>query len=244
VAITVSLLFCIPLFLLAINAAGLRASYVERTCYVALPFFLMILAKGVLPAKQTSVSLLLLSGLLLLAGLSTVWFFRYPDSCAVAPCKADWRSAASYLRSDLRNSGPKVAIVGLLAERSLPYYDDRFADHVRLQRLRERLPRMKQMASNIFGEDTAIVGAFQKEMREIDRQLERDNKEKIAVLSLVDVSRARPDSYDALYATETPPSRRGGQRLLQWLRQHNYRLTEEQAFSALHIYKFERHRSG
>ena len=243
-AMTVSLLFGIPLFLLAINAAGLRASYVERSCYVALPFFLMILAKGVLPAKHTSVSLLLLSGLLLLAGLSTVWFFRYPDSCAVAPCKADWRSAASYLRSDIRNAGPKVAIVGLLTERSLPYYDDRFADRVRLQRLRERLPRLEQMASDIFGEDTAIVDAFKKEMRGIDRELERDNKEKIAVLSLVDVSRARPDSYDALYATETPSSRRGGQRLLQWLRQHNYRLTEEQAFPALHIYKFERHRSG
>jgi hypothetical protein len=173
-----------------------------------------------------------------------VWLFRYPYSCAVGSCKPDWRSAASYLRRDIGTSGHKAAIVGLLADRSLPYYDDGFADHVRLQRLRERLTRMKQMASNVFGEQTAIVDAFKKEGREIDRQIERDSQEKTAVLSLSDVSRPGPDTYDVLYATENPRSRRRGQRLLQWLRQHNYRLTEEQSFPALHIYKFERAKSG
>jgi hypothetical protein len=173
-----------------------------------------------------------------------VWLFRYPYSCAVGPCKPDWRSAASYLRRDLGTSGHKAATVGLLADRSVPYYDDEFADHVRLQRLRQRLPRMEQMASSVFGEHVAIVDAFRKEMQEIDRQIGRDSREKMAVLSLVDVSRAGPDNYDVIYATDTSRSRRRGQRILQWLRQHNYRLTDEQSFAALHIYKFERLKSG
>ena len=243
-AITVGFLFCIPLFLLAINAAGLRSSYIERSCFVALPFFFMVLAHAVMPVKQNRWSLLLLTGLLLLSGLSTLWMFRYPYSCAVGSCKPDWRSAASYLRRDIGTSGRKAAIVGPLADRSLPYYDDGFADHVRLQRLRERLTRMERMAGNVFGEDTAIVDAFKKEMREVDRQIERESKEKTAVLSLADVSRAGPDTYDVLYATENPRTRRRGQRLLQWLRQHKYRLTEEQSFPALHIYKFERPESA
>ena len=89
-AITVGLLVCIPLFLLGISTAGLRFSYIERSCYVALPFFCMVLATAVMPVKQNGWSLLLLTGLLLLSGLSTVWLFRYPYSCAVGPCKPDW----------------------------------------------------------------------------------------------------------------------------------------------------------
>lgn len=241
---TVGFLLCIPLFLLAINTAGLRSSYIERSCFVALPFFCMVLANAVLPAKQNGWSLLLLGGLLLLSGLSTLWLFREPYSCAVAPCKPDWRSAASYLRRDIGNAGHKAATVGLVADRSLPYYDDVFADQMRLQRLRRHLPQMRQMASNVFGADAAIVNTLTHEMEEIDWQIERDSRDKIAVLSLVDVIRGGSASYDAVYATETSRSRRRGQRILQWLRQHEYRLTEEQSFPALHIYKFERQRSG
>lgn len=243
-AITVGFLFCIPLFLLVISTAGLRASYIERSCYVGLPFFFMVLAHAVMPVRQNGWSLLVLTGLLLLSGLSTVWLFRYPYSCAVGPCKPDWRSAASYLRRDIGTSGHKAATVGLLVERSLPYYDDGFADHVRFQRLREPLARMERLASNVFGEHTAIVDAVKKERQRINWQIERGSKNKIAVLSLVDLNRAGPDAYDVLYATEPSRSRRGGQRLLPWLRQHKYRLTGEQSFPALHIYRFERPNSG
>ena len=152
----------------------------------------MILANAVTPASHTGWTLLLLSGLLGLSGLGTVWLFRNPDTCAVASCKPDWRAAASYLRRDIGTSGNRAATVGLLADRSLPYYDDGFADHVRLQRLRERLPRMGRLASQIFGADAAILDAFKKEREEVDSQLERDSREKIAVLSLPEVRRAGP----------------------------------------------------
>ncbi len=243
-AAALGVVFCIPLFLLAINAAGFRASYIERSCYVALPFYLMILARAATPARHNAWTVLLLSGLIGVSGLGTVWLFRNPDTCAIGSCKPDWRAAASYLKRDIASSGNRAATVGLLADRSLPYYDDGFADHVRLQRLRDRLPRMGQLASRIFGADSALPGAVRKEMAEVDSQLESDGRQKIAVLSLPEVSRAAPDSYDALYATETPRTRRSGQQLLQWLRQHDYRLTAEQSFPALHIYKFERRRSG
>ena len=241
-AVTVSLLFCIPVFVLAINAAGLRSSYVERSCFVALPFFFMILANAVLPARRNDWSLPLLGTLLLLSGLSTVGLFRDPYSCAIAPCKPDWRSAASYLKRDIGNAGQKAATVDTVADRSLPYYDDGFAERRRLERLRQHLPRMRQMASDVFGADTAIVTALTNEMQEIDGQIEKDRRDKIAVLSLVDVKRAPSDSYDTLYAMDGSRSHRGSRRLLQWLGQHEYRLTEEQSFPDLHIYKFERQR--
>jgi hypothetical protein len=46
-----------PLFL-GISTAGLRFSYIERSCYVALPFFLMVLAMP-MPVKQNGWSLVL-----------------------------------------------------------------------------------------------------------------------------------------------------------------------------------------
>ncbi len=238
--VTASLLLCTPLFLLAINTVGLRSSYIERSCSAALPLFCMILARAVVPARSSGVSLLLLSSLLVLSGLSTVWLFRYPYDCAVAPCKPDWRSAAGYLKSDIGKSGHTAAVVSLQAQRSLSYYDDGFADSARWWRLRQHLPRMREMARTVFGENLGVVDAFSQEMAEIDRHIESDAKEKIAVLSLVDVRRAGPDRYDALYATGTPRSARRDQRLLQWLTDHQYRLAGEQWFPALHLSKFER----
>jgi hypothetical protein len=239
-----SFLFCIPLFLLAVNAIGRRSIYIERSCYVSLPFFFMILANAVVPVKKNGLSILLFSGLLLMSGISTLWFFRYPYICAVSSCKPDWRSAANYLIRDIGNSRLKAATVGLLADRSLPYYDDGFADHVRLERMREHLPPMLKMAKNIFGPENLIVDSFKEEIQEINRELEKDNTEKIAVLSLAEVSQEDSKSYDTLYATENSRASRKSKRLLNWLKKHDYQLTEEQSFPDLHIYKFERKRKN
>jgi hypothetical protein len=76
---------------------------------------------------------------------------------------------------DLGTSGHKAATLSLLADRSVPYYDDGFADHVRLQRLRQRLPRWNRWPAASSG-DMAIVDAFRKEMQEIDRQIGRDSR--------------------------------------------------------------------
>jgi hypothetical protein len=65
--------------------AGLRASYIERSCFVALPFFFMVLANAVMPARQNRWSLVLLSGLLLLSGLSTLSLFGIRTSVRSRP---------------------------------------------------------------------------------------------------------------------------------------------------------------
>jgi 4-amino-4-deoxy-L-arabinose transferase-like glycosyltransferase len=243
-AMILSFLFCIPIFLLVVNVIGRRSIYIERSCYVALPFFFMIIANAVMPVRKNGLSILLFSGLLLMSGISTFWFFRYPYICAVASCKPDWRSAASYLIRDIGVSRQQAAIVGLLADRSLPYYDNGFADHVRLERLHQHLPPMLKMAKNIFGPENLIVDSFKNEMQDINDELKKDNTEKIAVLSLAEVSQEGSKSYDVLYATANLRTSRKSKRVLNWLKKHDYQLTEEQTFLGLQIYKFQRKRNN
>jgi hypothetical protein len=100
------------------------------------------------------------------------------------------------------------------------------------------------MAKNIFGPENFILDSFKEEMREINNELEKDNTEKIAVLSLAEVSQENSKSYDVLYATANPRNSRKSKRLLNWLKKQDYQLSEERSFPALHIYKFERKRNN
>ena len=230
---------CIPVYLLAVNFIGLDRTYIERSCYVALPFLFMILARGVMPETQSSLSKLLFAGLVIVVGISTIEFFRHPNACAVAACKPDYRSAAKFLANDIGNSRNKAATVSILWDRSLPYYDSGFADRIRLQRLNQHLPRMLMMIQRVLGSDSQIIDSFRKEIAEVQKE-EEQNASKTAVLAFGEISREDSVKYDTLYALETPRTARRSKGLLQWIRRRDYQLLGEESFPALHIYKFQR----
>lgn len=232
-------LLCIPAFLFAVNMVGLRSTYIERSAYVALPFFCMILARGVMNGARSVLSMILLSGLVLISALSTFLFFRHPDACVVSVCKQDWRSAARYLIEDIGSSKEKAAVVGLLHARSLPYYDSDFGDHIRLERLLRHLPRMLKMVQKIFGVENGVAYAFGREIEAVKNELKRINTEKIPIFSFGEITRKGYLPYETVYAIHYNPRR--SQSVVIWLkRRPDFQYSGKKTVQALNIYKFER----
>lgn len=232
-------LFSIPLFLLVVKTAGIRSTYIERSAYVALPFFFMTLARGVMPESKNLLSIFLLSGVVIISGLSTFGLFQHTDACTVGPCKADWRSAARYLIEDIGSSKEKAAVVSLFHARSLPYYDSGFGDHIRLARLRRHLPRMLKMVQKIFGVENGVAYAFGREIEEVRNQLEIINTEKIAILNFSEITRKGYLPYETVYAIHYNPRR--SMSVLIWLkRRPDFQFSGKKTFHGLNIYKFER----
>src|SRR5262249_12823186 len=64
----IGLLFCIPVFLYVIGIIRFRNTYIERSALVGLPFFLMIVARGVMVRWRSALSMVLLAGLVAVVG--------------------------------------------------------------------------------------------------------------------------------------------------------------------------------
>ena len=72
-------LFAIPVFLFIMNALGFRNTYVERSAYVGMPFFLMVISRGAVSESKAYLSLILVSGLVIIISLSTFGLFKQQE---------------------------------------------------------------------------------------------------------------------------------------------------------------------
>jgi hypothetical protein len=230
-----------PIFLFIVNTVDRYNIYIERSAYVGLPFFFMTLARGVEPETKNYLSIFLLTGLVMVCGLSTLGLFQHTNACTVAPCKQDWRSAAKYLAEDVGSSKEKAAVIQMLQARSLPYYDSDFEDHIRLVRLSRRLPQMLRMVERIFGTQNRAAYAVRREIEEVKNQLEIVRKDKIAVLRFSEIYNQENLPYETLYLCENPYNPWRANRLLNWIkRRSDFHFSGKKRFHALNIYKFVR----
>lgn len=230
-----------PIFLFIVSVTGHHNIYIERSAYVGLPFFLMTLARGVMPENKSHLSMLLATGLIVICSLSTLGLFQHTNACTVAPCKQDWRSAAEYLTEDVGSNKEKAAVVQTLQARSLPYYGSDFEDHVRLLRLSRRLPQMLTMVERIFGTQGRAADAVRAEIEEVKNQLEIVRKDKIAVLRLAEIYNKENFPYETLYLCENPYSPWRANSLRNWIKHRpEFHLEGQKTFQALNIYKFVR----
>ena len=137
-------LFAIPVFLLVASYFGFRG-YIERSVLVALPFFYIVIAKGVIGLAEVSESKSLgafgrtfvksLAGacvviIILLNVFTLKEYFRRDEEWTVYKPNPDWRSAARYLEGAInassdRSSGP-MAIFAVVPPLELTYYNSRF----------------------------------------------------------------------------------------------------------------------
>lgn len=236
-------LFCIPAFLYLIGVIRFRSTYIERSALVGLPFFLIIVARGVMAKWRSVLSMVLLAGLLFLVGLSTVELFVRTDVCAVGPCKPDYRSAAAYISKDAGNKPEEAAVVMGINARSLTYYNSEFADHIRLQRLTERLPKILKFIQKILGEQPSITEAFRNEIETTQNRLDKLQQNRIEVFSFREISKKDKQlQRKTLYALTNPDNIKVSRALISWPDTHpEYQLTDHKSLHKLEIYKFVRH---
>src|SRR5262249_49027683 len=156
---------------------------IERSALVGLPFFVMIVARGAMVRWRSALSMVLLAGLVAVVGFSTVELFRRTDVCAVGPCKPDYRSAAEYISKDAGDKPDEAVVVMAINARSLTYYNSEFVDHVRLQRLVDRLPKILKFIQNVLGDQPGIADAFRNEIESDRIQLDQVWQNRIDVFS-------------------------------------------------------------
>jgi len=121
-----SYVFALPVILLLMSAAGMRQIYIERSLYILLPFFCMLLAAG-LTAFSGWRRIALLALFTVFSGLVVSEFYARLDShWTVYKPREDWRSASKILSAELDRSGGNLLIYAATPVEVLSYYDPRF----------------------------------------------------------------------------------------------------------------------
>lgn len=133
-------LFALPVFLLVVSSFGFRG-YIERSVFVALPFFYIVIAKGVIgiayarvPERfgsfgRTFVKALGGGCILIVIALNIVTlkeYFSRDEEWTVYKPNPDWRSAAPYLESGINSSSEQLPIFVVIEPLELSYYNSRF----------------------------------------------------------------------------------------------------------------------
>jgi len=133
-------LFAIPAFLLVASYFGFRG-YIERSAFVALPFFFIIIARGVVgvaeaseskrlaPRGQVLIKSLAVACIVIVALLNAFTlkeYFRRGEEWTVYKPNPDWRSAARYLETGINASPEPLTIFAVVPPLELTYYNSRF----------------------------------------------------------------------------------------------------------------------
>src|SRR5262249_5606134 len=136
-------LFALPVFLLVASYFGFRG-YIERSVFVALPFFFIVIAKGVIGITEIQTpkrlgsfgrtSVQALGGVcIIVVTLLNIFtlkeYFRRGEEWTVYKPNPDWRSAAHYLESEINHSNrpsEQLAFFAVVPPLELTYYNSRF----------------------------------------------------------------------------------------------------------------------
>ncbi|MGE0126714.1 MAG: glycosyltransferase family 39 protein [Blastocatellales bacterium] len=134
------LLFAIPVFLLVASYFGFKG-YVERSVFVALPFFYIAIARGVIGimdipvserfgsfgrASVKSLGVACIVIVILLNIFTLKEYFGRDEEWTVYKPNPDWRSTARYLENGLSSSPEPMAIFAVIQPLELRYYNPRF----------------------------------------------------------------------------------------------------------------------
>jgi 4-amino-4-deoxy-L-arabinose transferase-like glycosyltransferase len=98
-----------PVAMLLLTWLGFRKMYIERYIWVTMPFFLMVLARGVVDWRINRVARAVATVFVLLIAVGSygAWLAK-SDVWTVYKPNPDWRAAASYLAEESASSGDAV----------------------------------------------------------------------------------------------------------------------------------------
>lgn len=124
----IAALFVLPLCLLAVSLTPLQRIYIERSVFVALPLYFMVLARGAIGFQRPAVAPAMVAALLGLSVASLVSFVAREDEWTVYKPRPDWRSATAYFERELREHSRAYPVFTASLADELLYYARRY-DH-------------------------------------------------------------------------------------------------------------------
>ena len=117
-------LFALPAFLLILPLIGYPNSYIERSAYMIMPFFFMILAQGITAIRPQRLSLIILLAAIGFNAFITAKYFT-AQSNLVSIRKADYKSATDYLFYKGALGENFVVLTSYMGKTIFSYYDQR-----------------------------------------------------------------------------------------------------------------------
>lgn len=147
-------LFSLPLFLLGLDFIGFKNTYIERSLFVVLPFFYIVLVKGITGFKAKSITTAFITFAVILSIITLISFFKKSDQWTVYKPKPDWRAAARYFDSELKDTTKRLFAFATSPATELSYYDSGPKEFVviDLRQFNRNLKRLQQ----ILGEGTTL----------------------------------------------------------------------------------------
>ena len=151
-------LFSLPIFLLGLNFIGFKNTYIERSMFVVLPFFYILLVKGITCFKYKSISVISTIFTITLCIVTLTSYFKKSDEWTVYKQNPDWRGAAHYFDDELRDTIKPFFAFTTTPATELTYYDSRFEEisFVDIQASNNTLHKLKQLSL----EDNHFVKKF------------------------------------------------------------------------------------
>jgi hypothetical protein len=215
----VAALFVLPLCLLALSFTPLQRIYIERSVFVALPLYFMVVARGAIGFRCPAVAPVVVAGLLGLSLLSVVSFVAKEDEWTVYKPRPDWRSAVAYLERDLDEHSRTYPVFMVSLADELLYYARRH-DHPDL------------LQPTVYRHSGEIVTDTWLDLRYIDQQI------RPCAISL-------DEGADAFYLVHNRHWSAGFLAVLDsTLEDSRCQLTDQQSLKSLEIYRFAVGRSG
>jgi hypothetical protein len=148
----------LPAALFSLTLVGLHNLYIERSTLVVLPFFLLVLARGLVDERRRLASVLSVTFAIVVtaATLTTFYSRTVADRITVADPKPDWRHAAAYLAPQAAASGPAQpsVVFAVTPPISLSYYDAQIGERGELKNKgMAKFDRVKK----VLGETNPVV---------------------------------------------------------------------------------------
>ena len=121
-------LFLLPLCFLILSFAGAKHIYIERGVYIILPFFLMIIAKGITGIKTKIWRVTITVSVIIFYAVVLMQFFNMSERWTVYKPKPDWKATVQYFVNEQKNTGAPLFIFTTFPYDELEYYASRFRD--------------------------------------------------------------------------------------------------------------------
>jgi len=121
--------FLVPLASVWVACCVYPGLYIERSMLIIVPAYAILLAAGACGARRRALRYGAIAALLVLNAfaLFNLWVAK-ADIWTVYKPKNDWRAAARYLASEMRDGAPPLLLFATAPASVLVYYDNRFRE--------------------------------------------------------------------------------------------------------------------
>ncbi len=146
-------LLSLPLSLLVLTLIGFTSLYVERSMFILLPFFFLVIANGAAFFEPRPIAALCGVTIFIISLTTLATFYSKGNQWTVYKPNPDWRSTAQYLDSEINKAQNEVLLFAATPAPELTYYDSRIVES---DILHDPPHQKLELAKQLLGENNYI----------------------------------------------------------------------------------------